>query len=56
MHYVPAAGLKFWTKALHEAERELDAATKCTELNEAAQKYMRAKAELKRLQQAAAGT
>jgi hypothetical protein len=22
MHYVAAAGLKFWTKALHDAERE----------------------------------
>jgi hypothetical protein len=42
--------LKFWQKALREAERELDAAITRTALNAAAKKLMRAKAELKRLQ------
>jgi hypothetical protein len=42
--------LKFWQKALREAERELDAATERTALDVAAKKFMRAKAELKRLQ------
>jgi hypothetical protein len=42
--------LKFWNKALREAERELDAATTRTALDAAARKLMRAKAELKRLQ------
>jgi hypothetical protein len=42
--------LKFWKKALREAERELDAATTRTALDAAAKKFMRAKAELKRLQ------
>ena len=41
--------LKFWQKALCEAERELDAATTRTALDTAAKKLMRAKAELKRL-------
>lgn len=39
--------LKFWTKALKEAERELDAATTRTALDAAAKKLMRVKAELK---------
>ena len=39
--------LKFWKKALREAERELGAATTRTALDEAAKKLMRAKAELK---------
>jgi hypothetical protein len=52
--------LKFWQKALREAERELDAATMRTALDAAtmrtaldaaAKKLMRAKAELKRLEQ-----
>jgi hypothetical protein len=42
--------LKFWKKALREAERELDAATTRTALDAAAKRLMRAKAELKRLQ------
>jgi hypothetical protein len=42
--------LKFWKKALREAERDLDAATRRTALAAAAKKLMRAKAELKRLQ------
>jgi hypothetical protein len=42
--------LKFWKKALREAERELDAATTRTALDAAAKKLMRAKAGLKRLQ------
>ena len=42
--------LKFWKKALREAERELDAATTRTALDTAAKKLMRTKAELKRLQ------
>ena len=41
--------LKFWQKALPEAECELHAATTRTALD-AAKKFMRAKAELKRLQ------
>jgi hypothetical protein len=43
--------LKFWQKALREAERELDAATMRTALDAAAKELMRAKAELKRLEQ-----
>ena len=42
--------LKFWQKALREAERELDAATTRTALDAAAKKLMRAKAELKHLE------
>jgi len=42
--------LKFWKKALREAERELDGGTTRTTLDAAAKKFMRAKAELKRLQ------
>jgi hypothetical protein len=48
--YIAAMELKFWQKALREAERELDAATTRTTLDVAAKKFMRAKAELKRLQ------
>jgi hypothetical protein len=43
--------LKFWRKKLKEAERELDAATKLSDVNWAAQKLMRAKEALKRLDQ-----
>jgi hypothetical protein len=39
--YIAAMDLKFWKKALHEAERELDAATTCTALDAAAKKLMR---------------
>jgi hypothetical protein len=42
--------LKFWKKVLREAERELDAATTRTAPDAAAKKFMRAKAEMKRLQ------
>jgi hypothetical protein len=48
--HIAAMDLKFWQKALREAERELDAATTRTALDAAARKLMRAKAELKRLQ------
>jgi hypothetical protein len=47
--YVPAMDAKFWKRALKEAERELDAATRLADLNEAARKLMRAKEALKRL-------
>ena len=47
--------LKFWRKALREAERELDAATTRTAVNAATKKVMRAKAELKQLEAKAAG-
>ena len=47
--YIAAVDLKFWQKALPEAECELDAATTRTALD-SAKKFMRAKAELKRLQ------
>jgi hypothetical protein len=47
--YIAAMDLKFWQKALHEAERELNAATTRTTLDAATKKLMRAKAELKRL-------
>jgi hypothetical protein len=48
--FIAAMNLKFWQKALREAERELDAATTRTTLDAAAKKFMRAKAEMKRLQ------
>ena len=41
--------LTYWTKKLREAQAELDAARKRTEVNEAASKVMRAKEALKRL-------
>jgi hypothetical protein len=44
---------EYWTKALNEAERELEAATTRTALNAAAKKVMRAKQELKWLGEAA---
>ena len=48
--YIAAMDLKFWKKALREAERELDAATTRTALDAAAKKLTRAKTGLKRLQ------
>ena len=39
--------IKFWTRALREAEAELEAATTRTALNAAAKRLMRARAELK---------
>jgi hypothetical protein len=40
--------LAYWTKRLQEAERELDAATRRSDVNAAAKRVMLAKAELKR--------
>jgi hypothetical protein len=40
----------YWTKALQQAERELEAATTRTEVNAAATKLQRARAELKALE------
>ena len=45
--------LKFWKKALREAEQELEAATTCTAIDAAAKRVMLAKRELKRLEQRA---
>jgi hypothetical protein len=42
--------LNFWTKKLREAERELEAATKRSDVNAAAKKLQLAKAELKALE------
>jgi hypothetical protein len=42
--------VRYSESVLREAERELDAATTRTALDAAAKKFMRAKAELKRLQ------
>jgi hypothetical protein len=42
-----------WTTALQQAEQELAAAARRSDVNAAAKKVMRAKAELKRLQQQA---
>jgi hypothetical protein len=40
----------YWTKQLREAEAELEAATRRSDVNAAASKLQRAKAELKRLE------
>jgi hypothetical protein len=45
--------LAYWTRRLQEAERELDPATKRTEVNEAARRLLRVKAELRALAQKA---
>jgi hypothetical protein len=45
----------YWTKVLREAEQELQAATKLSEVNAAARKLQRAKAELKQLDQEPVG-
>jgi hypothetical protein len=42
--------IRHWQSVLREAEREVDAATTRTALHAAAKKFVRAKAELKRLQ------
>jgi hypothetical protein len=42
--------LAYWTEKLREAEQELDAARTRTALDEAARRFQRAEAELKRLQ------
>jgi hypothetical protein len=41
--------IQYWTEKLKDAERELDAATRLSDLNAAARRYMLAKTELKRL-------
>jgi hypothetical protein len=41
---------KYWTRKLKEAERELDAATRLTEVNAASARLMRIKAEMKALE------
>ena len=46
--------LKFWKKALREAELELDAATTRTAINAAAKRVMLANRELERLEGEAA--
>jgi hypothetical protein len=47
-----AVDLKYWQKALRDAEAELDAATTLTSVKTAAKKLQRAKAELKQLETA----
>jgi hypothetical protein len=42
--------LAYWTKKLQEAERELEAATRRSDVNAAAKKLQRAKSELKALE------
>jgi hypothetical protein len=42
--------VKYWTSVLHEAERELEAATTRAAMNVAASKLMTAKVKLRRLQ------
>jgi hypothetical protein len=46
---------EYWTKALREAEQELEAATTRTAVNAAAKKLQRTKAELKQLEAEPAG-
>jgi hypothetical protein len=41
---------EYWTRQLEDAKRELEAATKRSEVNAAAKRVMLANAELKRLQ------
>jgi hypothetical protein len=41
---------EYWTRELLEAERELDAATRRSDVDAAAQRLQRAKAALKRLE------
>jgi hypothetical protein len=40
--YIPGMDREYWTKALREAERELEAATTRTAVNAAAKKLQRA--------------
>jgi hypothetical protein len=47
---MPAMDRDYWTKQLNRAEQELEAATRLADLNEAAKKLQRAKAELKALE------
>jgi hypothetical protein len=51
---MPAMDRDYWTKELREAEAELAAAKRRTELNAAAKRLQRAKTELKRLEAEAA--
>jgi hypothetical protein len=44
--------LAYWTQKLQEAERELEAATRRSDVNAAAKRVMLAKAELRRLEKA----
>jgi hypothetical protein len=53
--YIHSVNWEYWSKALRETERELDAATTRTAVNAATKKVMRAKAELKQLEGKAAG-
>jgi hypothetical protein len=46
--------LEYWQTALREAEAELDAATKRSEVDAAAKKVARAKEQLRRLESEAA--
>jgi Skp family chaperone for outer membrane proteins len=48
---MPPMDRDYWTKELREAEAELVAAKRRTELNAAAKRLQRAKAELKALEQ-----
>jgi hypothetical protein len=48
--------LIYWTQRLQEAEAELEAATRRTDVNAAAKKLQLAKAELKRIEQKGALT
>jgi hypothetical protein len=45
--------LTYWTEQLRQAEAELEAARRRTEVDEAARKFQRAKAELKALKELA---
>jgi hypothetical protein len=44
--------LEYWTKALRQAEAALEAATRRSDVDAAARRLMRAKAELKALKKA----
>ena len=48
-HTIAGMNRTYWTKVLQEAERELQAATRLSEINAAARKLQRAKAELRQL-------
>jgi hypothetical protein len=47
--------LRYWTKRLQEAERELEAASRRSEVDAAAQRLMRVKAELRAIERKAPG-
>lgn len=49
--YIPAMDREYWLRKLREAKAELEAARKRSEVNAAAAKLQRAKAELKVLEQ-----